>query len=822
MADQAPLQVKRIFFVSAGDLAEERNLFPILLEQVNDLRAHSLGIHLEPAGPQYELPGHTATMEIINHIIQGSHLVICAVGIRWGVPTRTHSRRTEEEFEAACSARKKIWAYFREASWQQEDDFGPQLALGQEFKARLEREASLWRKYRTTDQWAKVVTRDLFSWLGGDAIIPRAPKLPLRRERQKSRKKGSVLVDGASIRYEPSEKLDPALAAPVLRASDPAPSESTAVNIAAAPRPPPAPPEPSAPQQPSPPAQPEESYNPSTIKDQPSEKDYLGFRPYVEAMALFLSNQDTKPPLTVSVEGEWGSGKSSFMLQLEAELKRLDRERRAAGKGGAPEILTVRFNPWRHNHEEEVWAAFALRFIAAVTDQTGVPWRKRWKCHLRILGRRFASNDGLIDPGRAAKLGLAAVASGTAATLGLLQSVKAFGIPLALGGLVGMAALLDQARQVVSHPYFTEIERSVNAPDYASRIAFIERFHEHLASVIQVYAPNRRIYIFIDDLDRCDVPRAAELLQAINLMTADNPHLFFIMGLDREKVAAGIAVKHGDLLPFLYPLAPGSGDRLPIDPHQAMSYGYTFIEKFIQVPFALPRPRVAELENFLLSLAGSVGETTVAAAIPAAAVAIEPVTQPAAEGPTAVAAAVEGPSARVEEQKRREEARFIVQKFDSARVRAVAATLAPTFAHNPRRIVQFMNLYRLRIAIAVKTGLITPDPESDAFTLEQLGKFVALSLTDSALVQALPQEKFLLSELQLASLGNIKPEQVRSPAFARWARVDRVRVLLRAGCSDGDGMSKVEGDWSLANLDVNLLLEVAPQAEPHSQEIPPL
>jgi len=50
--------------------------------------------------------------------------------------------------------------------------------------------------------------------------------------------------------------------------------------------------------------------------------------------------------------------------------------------------------------------------------------------------------------------------------------------------------------------------------------------------------------VFIDDLDRCEVPKAADLMQAINLMIGDGSPLFFIIGLDRGKVAASIAFKY--------------------------------------------------------------------------------------------------------------------------------------------------------------------------------------------------------------------------------------------------------------------------------------
>ena len=42
--------------------------------------------------------------------------------------------------------------------------------------------------------------------------------------------------------------------------------------------------------------------------DRPTEKDSLGFEPYVESVAKFLESPNTQPPLAISIEGEWGAG----------------------------------------------------------------------------------------------------------------------------------------------------------------------------------------------------------------------------------------------------------------------------------------------------------------------------------------------------------------------------------------------------------------------------------------------------------------------------------------------------------------------------------
>ncbi|WP_229391787.1 P-loop NTPase fold protein [Methanosarcina sp. DH2] len=56
--------------------------------------------------------------------------------------------------------------------------------------------------------------------------------------------------------------------------------------------------------------------------DVSTEEDSLGFRPYVEAIIEFLTADGTRPPITLSIEGQWGCGKSPFMRQLQREINK--------------------------------------------------------------------------------------------------------------------------------------------------------------------------------------------------------------------------------------------------------------------------------------------------------------------------------------------------------------------------------------------------------------------------------------------------------------------------------------------------------------------
>ncbi|AAM07627.1 predicted protein [Methanosarcina acetivorans C2A] len=51
-------------------------------------------------------------------------------------------------------------------------------------------------------------------------------------------------------------------------------------------------------------------------------KDSLGFKPYFEAIAEFLTAEETLAPITLSIEGQWGCGKSFFMKQLEEKIEK--------------------------------------------------------------------------------------------------------------------------------------------------------------------------------------------------------------------------------------------------------------------------------------------------------------------------------------------------------------------------------------------------------------------------------------------------------------------------------------------------------------------
>lgn len=498
------------------------------------------------------------------------------------------------------------------------------------------------------------------------------------------------------------------------------------------------------------------------------EQDRLGFEPYVAAMASFLTNPVTKGPLTISIEGEWGSGKSSFMRQLKERLEEL------AADESKPEVLplTVEFNAWRHDQSKALWAGFAIRFTHEVCSQ--ISMEQRWLGHLKLLGLRFKWGQGWFDLARAVAMWAGIAAGGVYGAIYGFQWLEKAGagapgrIGLALAAGVALLKGLAALKETIGNPLEVQLKKHFEVPDYESQISFIEKFHEDFAEIVEAYARQRTVFVFIDDLDRCEVPKAAELMQALNLMmSGKQPNLVFILGMDRQKVAAGLAVNHKDVLDYLRAADRERPDSEPRE-YYGLLYGYTFIEKFIQLPFAVPEPKEEDVEQYLLDLSRPpvVGEHPRLGWWAQVWVRVRTRLRGTRREQWSLRrkAGVPKPSPATEEH--RERIRLAVTK-DSESFRSVVKSMAPWLGNNARRLKQFVNLFRLRVFIAVETGLL----DDGALTLAKLGKLVALELVYPLFVAALENDQELVEAVRDTSKSGV--------AAVRWRQYKKLHELLK-------------------------------------------
>jgi hypothetical protein len=103
----------------------------------------------------------------------------------------------------------------------------------------------------------------------------------------------------------------------------------------------------------------------------------------------------------------------------------------------------------------------------------------------------------------------------------------------------------------------------------------IEQFLKGFQGLVKrITEKGLRLFIFVDDLDRCLPEDALQIFEAIKLFL-DAPGCAYVVALDRDVIRKGLAVRYGRRGEF------GKGQSL-IDPDQ-------YIEKTISLSFDLPR-----------------------------------------------------------------------------------------------------------------------------------------------------------------------------------------------------------------------------------------
>jgi len=97
-------------------------------------------------------------------------------------------------------------------------------------------------------------------------------------------------------------------------------------------------------------------------------KDLLGISREVEALCSVLAAKDVTPPLSLGLFGDWGSGKSFFMREMEKRINVLQKE--AEKHDNSPyckKIVQLWFNAW-HYIDTQLWASLAREIFDGLAE----------------------------------------------------------------------------------------------------------------------------------------------------------------------------------------------------------------------------------------------------------------------------------------------------------------------------------------------------------------------------------------------------------------------------------------------------------------------
>ncbi|WP_020541389.1 P-loop NTPase fold protein [Nonomuraea coxensis] len=217
-----------------------------------------------------------------------------------------------------------------------------------------------------------------------------------------------------------------------------------------------------------------------THTDEPALKDGLRREEYARHLAD-LARYAT-PPMVIGVFGEWGTGKTSMLMQVRGQLR------------DAPECAHVWYDPWQHQYDENP----VLPLLHVIVKDLGLEGRENVLRTLRTISD-------------------------------------------VLGSLVLSAALKINLSDVRASVEDYDSEhfriRSERTRLHEHLGALID---EALAA-----SGKERLVVFVDDLDRCEADRITALLEALRLHF-NRKNCVFVLGVAKGPLIAAVREKYKD------------------------------------------------------------------------------------------------------------------------------------------------------------------------------------------------------------------------------------------------------------------------------------
>ena len=123
---------------------------------------------------------------------------------------------------------------------------------------------------------------------------------------------------------------------------------------------------------------------------------HIDIRADVSAIARVMCMRQVKPPLSIALFGNWGSGKSFFMRQLQNKVNEIRTSSWAEGPESAffSGVVQIEFNAW-HYVESNLWASLVFHLFEHLrtTDEAGKADKER----AALLNELGAVTEGRVN-----------------------------------------------------------------------------------------------------------------------------------------------------------------------------------------------------------------------------------------------------------------------------------------------------------------------------------------------------------------------------------------------------------------------------------------
>ena len=288
--------------------------------------------------------------------------------------------------------------------------------------------------------------------------------------------------------------------------------------------------------------------------DLSASSDCLGMMERFEGLAQFI--RYCSAPMTVAVQGDWGSGKTTAMNIIRSLI--------SEEQDGAEGALTIWFNTWQFSvlgDREKLILDLMYMVYKKLGDyiQELTPKEETDTEQTGWQGKLKAVSGKVQDAKKAAK--------GLALMIGQYAMKKSDEVEA-----IGENFLEAFGSETPKDPQKL-LSESLGSYAASSNAAFVMNLKSNIEQAIRSLfelSGKKRLYFFIDDLDRLDPQIAVELLEGMkNFLECDG--CIFVLAIDQTVIERGLRSKYGADFDIR------NSDRAS-----------KFFDKIIQVPFDLP------------------------------------------------------------------------------------------------------------------------------------------------------------------------------------------------------------------------------------------
>lgn len=210
-------------------------------------------------------------------------------------------------------------------------------------------------------------------------------------------------------------------------------------------------------------------------------EDCFNVKTYVDGLCDFIRTCET--PMTISIQGDWGSGKTSMMNMIKEKMEE--------------EVFPIWFNTWQFS-QFDLGNGLVFSMMEVLLNELG--------------GDKSA------------------IQKMTAAGVGFVKKGLRIMVDTTVGG---------EAAEVVG-----DLTSGGNSNCAQEIIGLKEQFQNAVNKKIKETG-KKRIVVFVDDLDRLQPCKAVELLEVLKLFL-DCENCVFVLAVDYEVVTLGIKQKFGN------------------------------------------------------------------------------------------------------------------------------------------------------------------------------------------------------------------------------------------------------------------------------------